>query len=93
MSMISTWSFHPIVDLQAAIQRYIAEHKADPKPFTWTKTSEHILSNPPSLMTSVHYLEDPTEEPLPDLSEPREAVEILQPGTSTHSERRPNDTA
>jgi hypothetical protein len=89
MSMISTWSFHPIVDLQAAIQRYIAEHKA----FTWTKTSEQILSNPPSLMTSVHYLEDPTEEPLPDLSEPREAVEILQPGTSTHSERRPNDTA
>jgi hypothetical protein len=82
MSMISTWSFHPIVDLQAAIQRYIAEHKADPKPFSWTKTSEHILNNPPSLMASVHYLEEPAEEPLPDLSEAREAVEVLQAGTS-----------
>ena len=32
-------SFHSIVDLQAAIHRYIAEHNADPKPFTWTKTA------------------------------------------------------
>jgi transposase len=27
-------SFHSIVDLQAAIHRYIAEHSLDPKPFT-----------------------------------------------------------
>ena len=31
-------SFHSIVDLQAAINRYIAEHNDDPKPFIWTKT-------------------------------------------------------
>jgi hypothetical protein len=37
-------SFHSIVDLQAAINRYIAEHNADPKPFTWTQTPEHILT-------------------------------------------------
>jgi hypothetical protein len=30
-------SFHWIVDLPAAINRYIAEHNADPKPFIWTK--------------------------------------------------------
>jgi transposase len=36
-------SFHSIVDLQAAIKRYIAEHNADPKPFTWTKSSQQIL--------------------------------------------------
>jgi hypothetical protein len=26
-----------MVDLQAAINRYIDEHNDDPKPFTWTK--------------------------------------------------------
>jgi transposase len=29
-------SVHSIVDLQAAIGRYLAEHNHDPKPFTWT---------------------------------------------------------
>ena len=33
-----------IVDLQAAINRYIAEHNDDPKPFVWTKTAEAILA-------------------------------------------------
>jgi transposase len=37
-------SFHSIVDLQAAIHRYIAEHNDDPKPFTWTKTPRQILA-------------------------------------------------
>src|SRR5688572_9897682 len=36
-------SFHSVVDLQAAIRRYIAEQNADPKPFTWTKTPAQIL--------------------------------------------------
>jgi hypothetical protein len=31
-------SFHSIVELQAAINRYIADPNDDPKPFTWTKT-------------------------------------------------------
>ena len=30
--------FRSIVDLQAAINRYLAEHNADPKPFVWTAT-------------------------------------------------------
>jgi transposase len=37
-------SFHSIVDLQAAIHRYIAEHNHDPKPFTWIKTPPQILA-------------------------------------------------
>ena len=37
-------SFHSVVDLQAAIHRYIAEHNHDPKPFTWTKTPAQILA-------------------------------------------------
>jgi transposase len=43
-------SFHSIVDLQAAINRYIAEHNDDPKPFSWTKTPGQILAklNPPN---------------------------------------------
>jgi transposase len=29
--------FRSVVDLQAAIGRYIAEHNDNPRPFTWTK--------------------------------------------------------
>ena len=47
-------SFHSLVDLQVAINRYIAEHNADPKPFTWTKTPEHILTKLNPLNASVH---------------------------------------
>src|SRR6202011_5442573 len=36
--------FRSIVDLQAAINRYIADHNDDPKPFVWTKTAGAILA-------------------------------------------------
>jgi transposase len=36
--------FRSLVDLQAAIHRYLAEHNADPKPFVWTATPENILA-------------------------------------------------
>ena len=36
--------FHSIVDLQAAINRYIEEHNGDPKPFRWTKPAKTILA-------------------------------------------------
>jgi transposase len=47
-------SFHSIIDLQAAINRYIAEHNDHPKPFSWTKTASQIIANlnPPN--ASVH---------------------------------------
>jgi hypothetical protein len=35
--------FRSVVDLQAAIHRYIAEHNDDPRPFTWTKPARDIL--------------------------------------------------
>ena len=47
-------SFHSIVELQAAIHRYIAEHNADPKPFTWTKTAEQVLDKLTPLNMSAH---------------------------------------
>jgi transposase len=47
-------SFHSIVDLQAAINRYIAEHNEDPKPFTWTKPADQILAKVNRLNASVH---------------------------------------
>ena len=47
-------SFHSVVDLQAAIHRYIAEHNADPKPFTWTKTPRQILAKLNPLNAPVH---------------------------------------
>jgi transposase len=35
--------FRSIVDLQAAINRYLAEHNQDPKPFIWTRSADAIL--------------------------------------------------
>jgi hypothetical protein len=43
-----------IVDLQAAIHRYIGQHNDDPAPFTWTKTTDQILSKLNRLNASVH---------------------------------------
>jgi len=37
-------SFHSIVDLQAAINRYLAEHNAEPKPFVWKASAASILA-------------------------------------------------
>jgi transposase len=37
-------AFRSIVDLQAAINRYLAEHNDDPKPFAWTKPADAILA-------------------------------------------------
>ena len=37
-------SFHSIVDLQAAINRYLAEHNAKPKPFVWKASAASILA-------------------------------------------------
>jgi transposase len=37
-------SFNSIVDLQAAIKRYLAEHNVEPKPFVWTASAASILA-------------------------------------------------
>ena len=47
-------TFHSVADLQAAINRYIAEHNDDPKPFTWTKTPGQILAKLHPLNAPVH---------------------------------------
>src|SRR5690348_5511926 len=47
-------TFSSIVDLQAAINRYLDEHDADPKPFTWTATPASILAKLDQLNASVH---------------------------------------
>ena len=36
-------TFHSLVDLQAAINLYLVEHNADPKPFVWTASASAIL--------------------------------------------------
>ena len=37
-------SFLGIIDLQAAINRYLAEHNADPKPFRWKADPDTIIA-------------------------------------------------
>jgi transposase len=37
-------AFHSVVDLQAAINRFIAETNSDPKPFTWTADPDMIIA-------------------------------------------------
>jgi transposase len=36
--------FHSVVDLQAAINRYLAEHNQQPKPFVWTANPDDIIA-------------------------------------------------
>jgi hypothetical protein len=36
--------FRSIVDLQAAIKRFLAETNADPRPFCWTKDPDKIIA-------------------------------------------------
>jgi hypothetical protein len=36
--------FRSIVDLQTAINAYLAEHNVSPKPFVWTQAAEAILA-------------------------------------------------
>ena len=36
--------FQSILDLQAAINRYLKEHNNDPKPFVWTKPADAIFA-------------------------------------------------
>jgi hypothetical protein len=35
--------FLSVVDLQAAINRFVAENNAEPKPFTWTANPDKII--------------------------------------------------
>jgi transposase len=37
-------SFHSIVDLQAAIKRYLVEHNAGPRPFVWKASAASIMA-------------------------------------------------
>jgi transposase len=46
--------FRSLVDLQAAIHRYLAEHNANPKPFVWTATPERIMAKLQPPNASVH---------------------------------------
>ncbi len=36
--------FHSVVDLQAAINRFVAENNEKPKPFTWTAEPDKIIA-------------------------------------------------
>lgn len=36
--------FHSVVDLQAAINRFVREHNIQPKPFTWTADPDAIIA-------------------------------------------------
>jgi hypothetical protein len=36
--------FRSVVDLQSAINRFVAETNADPKPFTWTANPDKIIA-------------------------------------------------
>jgi hypothetical protein len=47
-------SFRSTVDLQAAINRYIVDHNAEPKPFIWTQPADQILARMNRLNASVH---------------------------------------
>lgn len=43
-----------VVDLQAAINRFITESNRDPRPFAWTATSEAILEKIAKLCKAIY---------------------------------------
>ena len=45
--------FHSLVDLQAAINRYLAEHNQSPRPFVWTADPDAIIAAASSRVPSV----------------------------------------
>jgi transposase len=47
-------TFRSIVELQAAINRYLAEHNHDPRPFVWTMRADRLLAKVNRLNASVH---------------------------------------
>jgi DDE superfamily endonuclease/Homeodomain-like domain len=47
-------SFQSLVDLQAAINRYVDQHNDDPKPFIWIKPADQILAKVNRLNASLH---------------------------------------
>ena len=42
-SALQRGAFHSLVDLQAAINRYLGEHNRKPKPFVWTADPDRII--------------------------------------------------
>jgi hypothetical protein len=36
--------FHSVVDLQAAIKRFIKEHNQEPRPFVWRADPDEIIA-------------------------------------------------
>ena len=38
------WTFHFVVDLQAAINRFIKEHNQQPRPFVWRANPDEIIA-------------------------------------------------
>ena len=51
--------FRSVVDLQAAINRFLAETNAEPKPFTWTADPDKIIAavrRGHQALDSIHYL-------------------------------------
>jgi transposase len=46
--------FRSVVDLQAAINRYLDEHNQNPKPFVWTKPAETIIRKLNQVNASLH---------------------------------------
>ena len=54
--------FHSIVDLQTAINRFLAEHNQNPKPFVWTADPNKIIgkvNRGKQALKSIHYIYRP----------------------------------
>jgi transposase len=60
--------FHSVVDLQAAINRFVAETNAQPKPFVWTADPDKIIAavkRGHQVLDSIHYVQGACFGPQP----------------------------
>jgi transposase len=75
-------SFHSLVDLQAAIKRYLAEANEDPRPFVWTAKPDDIIEKVRrgyQAFRSVHYLEA-HGRPVAFYSDKHSVFRVAKPG-------------
>ena len=93
--------FRSIVDLQTAINAYLTEHNASPKPFVWTQSAEAILAKLVDIVGL--YVDPPAHAVVLSLDEKSQiqALDRTQPGlpikpgrcqTMTHDYKRHGTT-
>ena len=71
--------FVSVVDLQAAINRFVVEHNSEPKPFRWTADPDKIIQavrRGHQVIDSIHYMVNDTKRKIAERTPTRQEMEL-----------------